>query len=191
MTINISNKELQNQVDEFLLSSPQSSLSYVKILKDGRGFDIQGKIVPAFRGRIISLNLHLIRFVGNKPEKLPNVSNDKDIPAGFKRRCDLQIMVNKQVMVLPLTATSFRNLGSFLDQLKGSGKSLDSVLTEFKTITRDGNFGAYAVVTFQEVDLASQTPQQPNLFDPMEAGPATLKSTTSSLETPTPADIWG
>lgn len=135
------------------------------------GLSYGEKVVPEIRGRIIQIEPCIIKFegIGKPPIKKPHVADDKDIPEGFERRCDIKIDIgNEQIIGISLSKTSFRwGLAPYIKYLINQGLKPSDVITVLRTRAVTNQYGQFAVVNFNVANDSSpvdpaptQVPQQ-------------------------------
>lgn len=116
------------------------------------GFSYGEKVVPEIRGRMIQIKPYLIKFegTGKPPIKKPHVADEKDIPEGFERRCDIKIDVgNWQIIGVSLSKSSFLfGLAPYLKSLINQGLNPSDVITVMQTRGVTNQKGQFAVVNF-------------------------------------------
>ena len=157
-------------VDEIIELSEDVCMS-VTVEKDGFRFKNQDKLVPELVGRIRSIVNYIAYFPGGgqAPIKKPWVKYDVDIPEDFKRRADVIMGINGQLVSIRLSPTSIKyQLGPYLKHLRNQGLEPEDVITRCTTRTASNELGSWAVVVFEVADekrVPSEPPSKQKDFD--------------------------
>ena len=156
-TVSINVGNFLNEIDTIV----SSQSNYIKTSKNSESFvTSDDKNIKDIEGQIIGGKIELKRWVegSSKPEVLPNVENEGEIPAGFKRYGELKLKVSDQECIINLPPTSLLNLKKYKDYLINNGLNLHEVMTKVFVKNIRMKHGLVPVVHFQITDRIEPEP---------------------------------
>ena len=130
--------------------------NWVKIVEGGFKLLGQDKFVKQLVGKIVDVTPYLIKFESGVPTKIPNVTDDLEIPEGYERRCDVKLLVDDELFGLSLPPSSIRfYLSPYLKFLRNKNLRPENVLTRVTSKMASNSMGTWPVSVFELADTPS------------------------------------
>ena len=132
---------------------------WLKLVEGGFKITSQDKFLKGFVARIIDVTLYLIKFENGTPTKIPNVSNDLEIPEGYERRCDVKLLNGEEVfgISMPPSSTKFY-LSPYLKYLRNRNLRPENVWTRVTSKQASNQYGSWPVVVLELADPPEAEP---------------------------------
>lgn len=140
------------KLDQIISLSDDQTL-WIKVIEGGFKIVSQDKFVKSLLGKIVDATPYLIKFESGTPTKIPNVTNELEIPEGYERRCDVKLLIEDEVfgISLPPSSTKFY-LSPYLKYLKNKNMRPENVLTRVTSKQASNQFGTWPVAVFELAD---------------------------------------
>ena len=147
------------KIDQVISLSDDQTI-WVKLIEGGFKIVSQDKFVKFLEGKTVDVNPYLIKFENGTPTKLPNATNDLEIPEGYERRCDLKLLIGEEVFGISLPPSSAKfYLSPYLKYLKNRNLRPEDVLTRVTSKQASNKHGTWPVAVFELADPKAEPPK--------------------------------